>query len=266
MIHYDMIHGDKFDMRYVVFGEGEKDLLILPGVSVLHVTEMGEAVARRYDALRADYRICLFDRIEEIPAGYSVEDMADDTADALRILGVKRTAVFGASQGGMVALALAIRHPEMVERMILASTSAKCRQNPSLEEVFAVWKKLSEEGDSAALYDSFLERVYSAPVAELLRKGTAPVYSEGDLRRFIGQLEAFWTVDLRDRLGDVKAPALLLAAEGDRVFGMPDYEVLKQDLKCESFCYGPEYGHGVYDEAPDFIGRMQAFLEARASR
>lgn len=52
----------------------------------------------------------------------SFERMADDTAALLAHLGVAEADVLGFSNGGLVAMQLAIRHPRLVRRLILCST------------------------------------------------------------------------------------------------------------------------------------------------
>jgi pimeloyl-ACP methyl ester carboxylesterase len=51
------------------------------------------------------------------------EQMADDTAAVIDHLGLGQTDVVGFSMGGGVALQLALRHPALVRRLVLASTS-----------------------------------------------------------------------------------------------------------------------------------------------
>ena len=51
--------------------------------------------------------------------------MADDTAAALQQLGIEKADFFGYSMGAAVALQVAIRHPEIVRKLVFASVSYK---------------------------------------------------------------------------------------------------------------------------------------------
>jgi pimeloyl-ACP methyl ester carboxylesterase len=53
----------------------------------------------------------------------SIEQMADDTAAALQQLGIDQAAIFGYSMGAAIALHLAIRHPDVVRKLVLASVT-----------------------------------------------------------------------------------------------------------------------------------------------
>lgn len=55
---------------------------------------------------------------------YSMADYADDAAALARALGWDSCHVLGTSFGGMVALNLALRHPALVDRLVLCCTSA----------------------------------------------------------------------------------------------------------------------------------------------
>ena len=59
----------------------------------------------------------------DIDRPMSLEQMADDTAAAIRQLGFDQVDVFGYSMGAAVALHLVIRHPDVVRKLVLASSS-----------------------------------------------------------------------------------------------------------------------------------------------
>jgi pimeloyl-ACP methyl ester carboxylesterase len=55
---------------------------------------------------------------------YRMKDLADDAAAVLEEAGVRCAGVFGISMGGMIALELALRHPERVGALVLGATFA----------------------------------------------------------------------------------------------------------------------------------------------
>lgn len=54
---------------------------------------------------------------------YTMADYADDAAALVRSMGWERCHVLGTSFGGMVALNLAVRHPDLIDRLVLCCTS-----------------------------------------------------------------------------------------------------------------------------------------------
>lgn len=54
-------------------------------------------------------------------ADFGIEDLADDAAGLIRTLGQARAHVFGSSLGSVIAQALAVRHPEVVDRLVLSA-------------------------------------------------------------------------------------------------------------------------------------------------
>ena len=109
-------------MYYEVHGAG-RPLVLLHG-AYMTIEAMGEVLPRLATSrqviaveLQGHGRTADIDR----PLGY--ESMADDVAALLRHLEVERADVFGFSMGGGVALQVAIRHPEVVRKLVVASAS-----------------------------------------------------------------------------------------------------------------------------------------------
>ena len=69
------------------------------------------------------------------PRAYAIEDYVSDLEGLPEHLGLERMQLFGHSHGGIVAIAYAARHPEQVERLILANSLA--RFSPELEAAMA---------------------------------------------------------------------------------------------------------------------------------
>ena len=76
------------------------------------------------------YQVIVFDnrgvgRTDKPDVPYSIEVMAQDTAELMKALAIERASLLGISMGGKIALDLALRYPGRVEKLILVSTSAR---------------------------------------------------------------------------------------------------------------------------------------------
>ena len=84
--------------------------------------------------------------------------------------------------------------------------------------------------------------------------------SDEEYSRFIILAEACKTFDCFDALSAVQCPVLAIGSEGDRVVTAEGSRQIADALGCELYLYGDSYGHGVYDEAPDYRERCLDFL------
>ena len=134
---------------FAVFGHGTAHLVIIPGMSLHSVIDSAGSVASAFSCLADDYTVWLLERRRDVPDGLSVAEMASDAAAAMESLGIGRADIYGASQGGMIALELALRHPGLVRRLVLASTIT--RQCARSIEVMGRWEALSLAGDPEKL-------------------------------------------------------------------------------------------------------------------
>lgn len=192
----EQFHQEVRKMKHIVFGSGTKNFVILPGLSVHSVMGLADAIAEAYKDFCEEYTVYVFDRAENIREGYTVRNMAEDTAAAMRELNIGNADVFGASQGGMIAMYLAIDHPQMVNRLILGSTLAK--PNGTFNHVIDEWIRLARAKDEVGLLESFADNVYSESTLKAYRETLISSnlgISDEEYRRFIILAEACKTFD-----------------------------------------------------------------------
>ena len=255
-------------MNYFRFGQGAQTLVILPGLSVQSVMGFADAAAESYRILADDYTVFVLDRRNELPDAYSVPEMARDTAAALRALGLSRVDLFGASQGGMIAMTLAIAHPELVRKLVLGSTAA--RMEDARFRTVEEWIRLARAGRSEELYLAFGEAVYPRSVfdasRELLSRAAKTVTDE-ELRRFVVLAEGMRHFDVVADLEKIACPVLVLGSADDRVLGTGASVQLAERLSRRGAAVlhlYDGYGHAAYDTAPDYKERILRFLAAEA--
>ena len=252
-------------MSYARFGEGEKVFVILPGLSTVKITPNARAVERQYSAIAKTHTVYLFDRRDDMPTGYTNHAMAEDTAAVMKHLGIEKVCLYGVSQGGMIALDMAINHPELVSELIMCVSCAYI--NESLGRCLRIWRSAAEAGDSLALNTVFAESLFTKRMLDKVGKAlisAMPKYSDETLRQFLIAIDSMNGYDLRSELKRLSCPVYVIGAENDTVMGPASAAELAGALNCEYFVY-PEYGHGVYDEAPDFAKNLADFMAEKTS-
>jgi pimeloyl-ACP methyl ester carboxylesterase len=118
--NYAEVNG--LEMYYEIHGTGQP-LVVLHG-AYMTIDAMGEVVPE----LAASRQIIAVElqghgRTADIDRPLTYEQMADDTAALQQHLGIEKADVFGYSMGGGVALQVAIRHPDVVRKLVVASAS-----------------------------------------------------------------------------------------------------------------------------------------------
>lgn len=110
------------EMYYEIHGSGEP-LVLLHG-AYMTIDSMGEIVPRLAESRRIiAVELQGHGRTADVDRPLTYEQMADDVAALLRHIGVGKADVFGYSMGGGVALQVAVRHPEVVRKLVVASAS-----------------------------------------------------------------------------------------------------------------------------------------------
>jgi pimeloyl-ACP methyl ester carboxylesterase len=157
--NYARVNG--LDLYYELHGSGQP-LVVLPG-SFWTIEAMGEVVPQ----LATTRRVIAVElqghgHTADIDRPLSYESMADDIAALIASLGLEQVDLFGYSLGGGVALQTAIRHPEVVRKLALASTAFK-RDGWYPEDLAAMSAISAEAFAGTPIHDAYLK---TSPVPE----------------------------------------------------------------------------------------------------
>lgn len=250
------------DMYYVSFGNGGKKIVMLPGLGdgLTTVKGKGNFLVAPYKKYLNDYTVYMFSRKNKMPEDYSIQDMADDQVTAMKKLGIDKAYVCGVSQGGMIAQCIALNHPEVVEKLVLAVTA------PSVNNVSHVavsgWIKMAESGNHTELMVDTADKMYSDRYLAKNRKFfpiMAKFTKPSSYERFYRNANAILKFDVRDRLSEITADTYIIAGEDDKTVGNDAAGELKDGIPNSELYVYEGLGHGAFEEAKDFYDRIFTF-------
>lgn len=251
---------DRFEMDYISFGSGPGTLVMIPGMSLRSTLLQAEAVAGGYKLFWDRYTVYLFDRVKRLRQGYTVKNMADDTAAAMRVLELSGVHMIGYSQGGMIAMHIAAAYPELVSKLVLGSTTA-C-PNENARDIVKAWSSLAAGHDVTGLNHSMFSIIYSEEFLAGYREAFEYFEKKGtieEMDRLSMLCDACLTYDGRECLKNIHCPLLVLCSAKDKLFPAAESKYIAGITGAELYVY-EGYSHAVYDEAPDFKSRILGFL------
>lgn len=253
-----------FEMDYCRFGKGEKIDVILPGLSIKSVIGLKDVIEESNKIMNDDFTTYVFDRRRVIPDDYSIYDMADDTAAVMKELGLKDAYFFGASQGGMIALVMAIRYPELVKKLALGSTSSHVQ--PEQRAVIDKWIRLAKEKDRQGLCHEYGKEIYPEAVYEQSKAyfdELAASVTDEELEKFVILAQSIPEFDVSGELKKINCPVLAMGEFQDSVLDSDATMEIAENLDHRSdfalYMY-TGYGHAAFDTAPDYRKRIYDFF------
>ena len=190
------------NMYYEIHGTG-RPLILLHG-AYMTIDAMGPllpGLAETRQVIAAEMQG--HGRTADIDRPITYEQMADDTAGLARELGIDAADVFGYSMGGGVALQVALRHPQLVRRLVLASAGFAIDAMPP---------------EALAMFPSITPEMFAgSPIEhEYLRLAPNP----SDFPKLVEKLKQLDTTDFawpKDDIRAIAAPTLIILGDSDGV-------------------------------------------------
>jgi pimeloyl-ACP methyl ester carboxylesterase len=224
---YSDVNGMK--MYYEIYGKGKPLVLIHGGGSTIQTT-FGRVIPvfarqRKLIAIELQAHGRTSDRENEL----SFEQDANDVATLLKNLNIFKADFFGFSNGGTVALKIAILYPELVDKIIAAS--ALCKRN----------------GVTSHFWD-FMEQARLENMPDQLKEGYKKVASDSIGLQVMHDKDVKRMINFKDlpdeELKSIKVPTLLIIGDKDVI--TPEHAIEMHRLIINSELAIIPGGHGEY--------------------
>lgn len=257
------------NMYYEVHGAGEP-LVLIHGLGLDSSSWMPQIMA-----FSKKFKVVIFDnrgvgRTDAPKYAYSTAMMADDTVALLDAIGIGKAHILGLSLGGLISQEIAIRYPERLKSLILATTAATL--SPLATHIIKVWQIIIEmEADPETVMrerflwvftDKFFENYEQ--VTSLIKMFMNHPYPQ-PVHGFAGQAAACIRHDSLNRLGKITVPTLVLVGREDIFIPVKLSEVLAANISSAEMLILDNGGHGFSFEISgrfnqavmDFLARVE---------
>lgn len=239
---------------YRADGPEDAPVLVLgPSLGTTH-----DVWAPQVPALARSRRLIRYDLPGHVPDApipkktITVDDLADGVLALLDSLGVQRFAIGGVSLGGAIAATTAVRAPDRVDRLALCCTSARFGDP-------GPWNERAEQVRADGLepmVDTLIGRWFTAPFAadhpEPVRDIVDMLHGV-DPEGYARCCEAIAAYDLRDRLGDIAAPTLVVAGADDPSTPVDHAQVLADGIPGARLTVVPAAAHLANVQFPALV-------------
>jgi 3-oxoadipate enol-lactonase len=262
---------DALKLRYEIRGQGE------PLALIMGFGGSGRAWGEAFlTAIERRFRILLIDNRgtgESDPAEreFTLADMAADIAAVLDHAATPHAHIFGVSMGGMIAQEFALSYPERTRGLVLGCTN--CGASHSIQADPAAIANLipapgmdpieqARRAFSVACGKAFLnsERGQSILTQAIAEMGNYPITP---MQTFMRQGQAIGGFDSFARLGQIKAPTLIIHGDDDSIIPYANADVIHGAIAGSKKHTLNAAGHIFFLEMPDEAVRAAGdFLSA----
>ena len=283
------------EIAYETFGERSgRPLLLVMGLATQmlawHDDLCADLAGRGFFVVRYDNRdVGLSTHLHDAPppdlmaalttgdtssASYTLDDLADDAAGLLDALEIDSAHVVGISMGGMIAQVLAVRHPSRVRSLTSIMSTCSPAIGPATPEAVGVLlAPPATSRESAADRAVAGYRVIGSPGypldEEALRERAGISFDRAHDPAGVGRqlIAIFASGDRTPRLGEVKAPTLVLHGDSDTLIDVSGGRATAAAIPDAELVLIPGMGHDLPRALwPQILGGVQAVADRADGR
>ena len=240
---YAPVHGLR--MYYEVRGEPGRPVVVFlhGGMNSIH-----SSFARQLEQFSRTRRVIAIDqmghgRTADLPGrALSYEAMAEDTAALLAHLGIPKADLVGWSDGGQIALRLAVAHPSLIRRVVASGVglgaSDRMRRNLANPQS---WERLVNHGFPEGRAE------YNRVSPDGARHWS--VYAEKARSMWAASSWGFTPADLNR----IKLPVMIVSGDRENV---EEAMRVRKAIPQARLCVLPGTSHATFQERPEWLNRL----------
>ncbi len=188
----------------------------------------------------------------------TVQDYADFVAAFLDMLKIKAAVILGHSMGGAIAMDLALRHPARVEALILSCTAPKF--NITADRIEALRAITMGRAPQAFNTDGYSPRTVKENF-DVVREGWMEQIKTDPRVRYT-DIVACSQLDLRDAIGKIDKPALVIAGADDQGTTPADAAFIARMIRGATCKIVADAGHYIPRERPtEYNAAIEQFVD-----
>jgi pimeloyl-ACP methyl ester carboxylesterase len=240
---YAPVNGIK--MYYAIYGKGDPILLIHGGLANSdYWANQVSALSKTHEVIVADSRGHGRSSWTSQPIGYDL--MASDYVALLDYLKIPKTAIVGWSDGGIIGIDIAMRHPDRVTKL------------------FAQAANVTTDGvkpnmDKAPAFAAFIKR----SAGEHERLSPAPQNNKA----FLASIEKMWATEpnwTKAQLSEIRAPTAIVIGDHDEAIKRDHTDYMAHVIPGAKFIVLKDVGHFAMLQDPDaYTKAVLDFLDAK---
>ena len=249
-------------IAYQVAGDGPFDLIFVPGfASNLH-QNWEPPLDHVFGRLSSFCRLILFDKrgtglSDPIEGVTTLDERMDDVRAVLDEVESERPALFGFSEGGAMSLLFAATYPDRTRALALWGAMARTTYAPDYP--FAQPREAYEEardelvmpyfGVGTMMAEIFTPSLLDDPgFVEMASRNQQRQAAPGAVMKIA---EAYLDIDVRNIVGSINVPTLIMHARGDRAVNVRHGRWLAEHIPGARYAEFPGIDHGVIYTNPD---------------
>jgi 3-oxoadipate enol-lactonase len=254
-------------IHYEESGSGPETIVFSHGLLM-----SGDMFRDQVAALSDRYRCITFDhrgqgKSEVSETGYDMDSLTEDAVELIRHLDCAPCHFAGLSMGGFVGMRLAIRHPELLQSLILMETTA----DPEPEQNKGPYRRLAFVGRWLSFRlvvnpvmkimfgKSFLDDSGRSEIRAQWKKHIMSLSRTGTSRAAHGVIDR---EGIYDQLGQIETPTLILVGDEDVATPLPKSRRMHEAITGSTLKVIPKAGHSASIEEPAAINAaIEEFLD-----